>query len=131
MTARVRLVIARSTWRASMLPVSGSTSTNTGVAPACRMALAVAMKVIGVVMTSSPGPMLSALRQRNSALVQLETATACSTPRYVGERLLEEGGARPGRQEHAAQRVGRRGDVVLGQGVAVELDSRHQKTFPL
>ena len=35
-----------------------------GVAPTCRMALTVAGKVIGVVMTSSPGPMPSARNVR-------------------------------------------------------------------
>ncbi len=39
----------------SMLYVSGSTSTNTGVAPARQMAPTVAKNVYGVVTTSSPG----------------------------------------------------------------------------
>ncbi len=80
-TTRVRLLIAASTWRASMLPVSGSTSTSRTFAPACRTALAVATNVIGVVMTSSSGPRPSAVSERNSALVQLETVTTCWTPR--------------------------------------------------
>ena len=40
----------------SMFSVSGSMSASTGVAPAWMMALTVAQKVSGVVMTSSPGP---------------------------------------------------------------------------
>ena len=40
-----------------MLRVTGSISTNTGVAPASRITLLVATQDIGVVMTSSPGPM--------------------------------------------------------------------------
>ena len=87
MTARVLSVIACSTSRASMLPVSGSTSTNTGVAPACRIAFAVAMNVIGVVMTSSPGPISDAFSERNNALVQLDIATACSTPSWAANAV--------------------------------------------
>ena len=40
-----------------MLCVIGSISTNTGVPPTVRMTLLVATQEIGVVMTSSPGPM--------------------------------------------------------------------------
>ena len=39
-----------------MLPVSGSTSANTGVPPFCQTALAVAMNDSDGTMTSSPGP---------------------------------------------------------------------------
>src|SRR5471032_2721434 len=39
-----------------MLRVMGSMSANTGVAPTSRMTLAVATQEIGVVITSSPGP---------------------------------------------------------------------------
>jgi hypothetical protein len=47
-----------------------------------------------------------------------------------GELLLEQRRPRPGRQEHAAKRVGDGGDVVFSQRVAVELDPGHQNTFP-
>jgi hypothetical protein len=81
MMARVRSVMASSTRAASRFPVSGSTSTKTGVAPASMIELAVAMKVIGVVMTSQPGPTPSASREMCSAPVQLVTATQWRAPR--------------------------------------------------
>src|SRR5690606_40253268 len=49
-----RCSVARSAF-GHMLYVTGSMSENTGTAPACKMALAVAMKVNGVVTTRSPG----------------------------------------------------------------------------
>ena len=55
MIARVRGVIAASICDASMLQVSGSMSTNTGFAPSSTIISAVAAKVNGVVITSSPG----------------------------------------------------------------------------
>ena len=55
MIALVRGVIAASICEASMLQVSGSMSTNTGLAPSSTIISAVAAKVNGVVMTSSPG----------------------------------------------------------------------------
>jgi hypothetical protein len=39
-----------------MLPVTGSTSAKTGVAPVCRIALALAMNDSDGTTTSSPGP---------------------------------------------------------------------------
>ena len=61
--------------------MSGSTLTNTGSAPVWRIAVEVAMKVIGVVITSSPGPMPSAFSERMRAEVQLVTPTAKGAPR--------------------------------------------------
>ncbi len=78
--ARVFLVILRSICLGSMFWVPRSQSTRTGLAPACRMALSVAQKVIGVVMTSSPGLRSSAARDRCRAAVQELTATACLVP---------------------------------------------------
>ena len=60
----VRGVMASSTCEGSMLSVTGSISTNTGLAPAMRMQFALATNEKGVVMTSSPGPMLSARNAR-------------------------------------------------------------------
>ena len=77
MIAFVRLVIARSILLGSMLNVRGSISTNTGNAPTRAIHPAVAKKVNGVVMTSSPGPMPSAIRLHNRASVPLETPAAC------------------------------------------------------
>ena len=50
-------------------------STNTGRAPLWLMVLAVATKVKGVVITSSPGPTPSAARERRSASVPEATPT--------------------------------------------------------
>ncbi len=55
MMARVRGVMAASISAASMLQVSGSMSTNTGLRRPARSSRRVAAKVNGVVMTSSPG----------------------------------------------------------------------------
>jgi hypothetical protein len=56
-----------------MLQVSGSMSTNTGLPPSSTMVSAVAAKVKGVVMTSSPGFRSSAISAISSASVPLAT----------------------------------------------------------
>jgi hypothetical protein len=53
----------------AMLKVSGSMSTNTGRAPVRAMVPAVAKKVYGEVMTSSPAPMSSAMSAISRASV--------------------------------------------------------------
>ena len=60
-----------------MLNVSGSMSTNTGVAPTLWIVPAVAKKVNGVVITSSPRPMSSARSASSSASVPLAQPIAC------------------------------------------------------
>jgi hypothetical protein len=60
----------------SMFQVSGLISANTGVAPALRIADAVAKNVNGVVSTASPGPMPSARSESQRASVPLDTPTA-------------------------------------------------------
>ena len=60
MIAFVRGVIAAAAARGSRLQVAGSMSANTGRAPHCQTALAVAMNVSEGTMTSSPGPTPSA-----------------------------------------------------------------------
>ena len=79
MMALVRGVIAASMRFASISAVSGSISTNTGFAPTRSIAIAVAMKVIGVVMTSSPWPMPAASSARCSAAVPELQPIACSS----------------------------------------------------
>ena len=79
--ARVRGVIFRRTCSGSMFSVTGSMSASTGVAPAWMMALTVAQKVIGVVMTSSPGPTPEASSDRCNAAVQEFSAIAWRAPR--------------------------------------------------
>ena len=63
--------------RGEILNVAGSMSTKTGVPPALWMAPAVAKKVKGVVMTSSPGLRSSALSGSSRASVPLAQPTAC------------------------------------------------------
>ena len=63
-TAFVRGVMLFSSARASRLSVSGSQSTNVGRAPMCSTTAAVAVKVMGLVITSSPGPTPSASSAR-------------------------------------------------------------------
>ena len=62
------------------------TSTKTGVAPVWTTTFAVAGQVIGVVITSSPGPIPSATRVRCIAAVPEETASACLAPVYSANR---------------------------------------------
>ncbi len=80
MMAFVFGVIAASIFAGSMHLVSGSQSTNTAVAPAIQMASAVAKKVFGCVITSSPGPMPIAIRASQMASVPLPTPMACAVP---------------------------------------------------
>src|SRR5207249_2550359 len=58
-------------------------STKIGVAPTRAIAPAVAKNVYGVVMTSSPGPMSSAIRQASRASLPDETPTAWEHFEYV------------------------------------------------
>ncbi len=73
-------VIASSTCLESRLKVSGSMSTKTGLAPNRTMAPTVAKKVYGVVMTSSPGPISTAIKVSKMASDPDPTPTACVTP---------------------------------------------------
>ena len=80
MMARVRGVMAASICVASIRPVSASTSTHTGVPPSSTITSAVAAKVKGVVMTSSPGCKSNAMRLMSSASVPLDTVMQCFDP---------------------------------------------------
>src|SRR5579875_2601494 len=80
MIALVRGVIARSAATGSRFNVAGSTSANTGLAPQCHTALAVAMNDSEGTTTSWPGPTPNAWRARCSAVVQLVVATASRAP---------------------------------------------------
>ena len=79
--ARVRGVIAPATRLASMFNVSGSTSTRTGRAPTCSITLTEAANVVGVVITSSPGPMPSVTSAVWRPAVQELSASAPVLPR--------------------------------------------------
>src|SRR4051812_23402595 len=69
-----------------MFRSSSRTSAKTGVAPAWTMTFAVAGHVIGVVITSSPGPTPSASSARCIAAVPEATAITCSDSRYAALR---------------------------------------------
>src|SRR2546426_12399940 len=64
-----------------MFSVSGSTSTSTGRAPTCSITFTDAVNVIGVVMTSSPGPMPSVFSAVCKAAVQELSANAAGARR--------------------------------------------------
>src|ERR1700733_5396712 len=81
--ARVLSVIFRLISMGSIFNVVGSISARTGVAPACIIALTVAQKVIGVVITSSPLPIPLANMLRCSAAVQECKATALAEALYA------------------------------------------------
>ena len=80
MMALVFGVMAASIFAGSMHLVFGSQSTNTAVAPAIQIASAVAKKVFGCVMTSSPGPMPSAMSASQIASVPFPMPMACFMP---------------------------------------------------
>ena len=80
MIAFVRGVTSSATRSGSMFRSESRTSAKTGVAPVWTITFAVAGHVIGVVITSSPGPTPSATRARCIAAVPDETASACFAP---------------------------------------------------
>ena len=76
----------------AMLNVSGSMSTNTGVAPTLWIVPAVAKKVNGVVMTSSPRPTSSARSASRIASVPFAQPTAyfvCDSPATLALELRD------------------------------------------
>ncbi len=62
--ALVRGLISASSLSGSRLRVRGSTSQNTSLAPSTEKALAVAIQLMGVVITSVPGPTPAAIPAR-------------------------------------------------------------------
>ena len=80
MIAFVRGVTSPATRSGSMFRSVSRTSAKTGVAPVWTITFAVAGQVIGVVITSSPGPIPSATSARCMAAVPDETASACFAP---------------------------------------------------
>ena len=68
-----------------MPPVTSSTSTNRGLAPAWTIASAEAVKVWATVATSSPGPTPRAARARWMAAVPDATPTARRTPQTLAK----------------------------------------------
>src|SRR5947209_6510473 len=84
---RVRGVTAVSTAAGSMFSVSGSTSTSTGRAPTCSITFTDAVKVSGVVITSSPGPTPSVARAVCSPAVHEFSASAPGASRYAANSV--------------------------------------------
>src|SRR6185503_16782677 len=78
--ALVRSVILAAIELGSILSVRGSTSAKTTVAPRLAAAFAVEIQLIGVVMTSSPGPTAAAIMASSSPAVADETANPYSHP---------------------------------------------------
>ena len=69
--------------RSTSMVYSSLLSTNTGVAPTITIAPTVAMKVLGVVITSSPGPIPRAFMETYNASVPLPTPTAYFVPHFL------------------------------------------------
>ena len=80
--ALVRGVMAASTLSRSMLRVTGSMSTKTGLAPTVSTTLDVATHEIGVVMTSSPGPMPAMRSATSIVAVPLAKVRTMRPPKY-------------------------------------------------
>ena len=72
--------MAASTAAGDRLRVKGSISAKTGLPPQYAAQFALARKVMGEVITSSPGPTPKAAMSRCSAAVPLQQATACRAP---------------------------------------------------
>ena len=77
------------------------------------MTFAVAEKVIGVVITSSPGPMPAAIRARCMPAVQELRPTACFAPMASRELRLEALRLRAVGHPAGAQRVDDLGDLFF------------------
>ena len=126
-----------------MLKVTGSMSTNTGVAPTSAMVLAEATNEKAEVMTSSPGPTPSARRARSSASVPELTPDAVPGPGRVGELALQRASFRshdePGGGEHAlggGPQLGREGGVLtleidLGERISGLMPGSHRRNAPV
>ena len=122
MIAFVRGVTSPATRSGSMFRSVSRTSAKTGVAPVWTITFAVAGQVIGVVITSSPGPTPSATSERCIAAVPEETASACFAPTYSAKRSLELGRARPGRQPARAERLRDGSDLLLADRGRLEAE---------
>ena len=105
MIAFVRGVIAASMSAGSMFRSSAFTSTKTGVAPQWTTTFAVAGQVIGVVMTSSPGPIVAASEsqmERRRAGGERHRMLGADV---LGEAPLELPGAGAGRDPAGLERL--------------------------
>jgi hypothetical protein len=89
MMAAVRSVTTACADAASISPVSGSTSQNTGIAPACTAASADDMTVWPGTIASSPLPIPAATRASVNAAVPEAIAHTVRDMAVVGELVLE------------------------------------------
>src|SRR5437773_9683422 len=85
--ARVRGEIAAATRSGSMLSVSAVTSASTGRAPTCSITFTEATNVVGVVITSSPGPIPRVTSAVWSAAVEELSARAPGAPRAAAKSV--------------------------------------------
>ena len=122
MIAFVRGVTSSATRSGSMFRSSSRTSAKTGVAPVWTITFAVAGQVIGVVITSSPGPDA----ERDEREVHRGRARGDGEhvlrPDVLGEAPLELLGARAGRQPAGADRVGDGGDLLVADRGRLEAE---------
>ena len=81
-----------------------------------------AMKVMGVVMTSSPGPMPSASSDMCIAPVQLITQRQCGTPRYSASISLHPLDIFAGRQNRLGEDLLYHRNLGLAEIVTIERD---------
>ena len=109
MMAAVRDVTAASTAAGSIVPLSSSTSANTGVAPAIRMASPENAADTGEVMTSSPGPMPSGAQGQRDRVRAVSDADRVARAGMLGELGFErrELGPEhePAARDHAVDRL--------------------------
>ncbi len=96
MIARVAGVIAASTRSGSIVQRSGSTSTNTGSAPAATAAYGVAEKVSAGMITSSPQPMPSAFSATSMVIVPFAITIPCAAPWYDAKPAANRAARGPG-----------------------------------
>ena len=104
--------------------VAGSTSQKTGRASSNSRQLDEAMKLSGVVRTSSPRPHPSSRTARWSAAVPLETATASSTPRRSAKSRLEA-------RQHRAEREHARAQHLEDELLLALAEDRPRERYPL
>ncbi len=122
MIAFVRSVTASATAAGSMFRSPSRTSTKTGVAPVWTITFAVAGQVIGVVITSSPGPIPSATSARCSAAVPGGDREHVLRLEVLGHPLLEQRRLGPGRQPAGAERLGDGLDLLLADRRRLEAE---------
>ena len=115
MIALVFGVIAASIMSGQMHLVFGQQSTNTAVAPAIQMASAVAKNVFGCVITSSPGPIPSAIRRQPDGVGPVAHADRVLRAVILGQLRLE-------LLQHRSHHIGAALQHLLDVGVNFLLD---------